>query len=236
MALLDSSRCRFIKTSEGLRFGCDLMKDASGRGHCKHRPRTTCHLKRHTEVLKRYGHFGKVPTSLALVLREAGVDDLADLHRQVLEDVPTPVERAAVFEQVLSRAWRVSDKISAMFLSAISNPDLSDGLTPWGEGVDWTRFVVIDSNVDSFLELAGFPGPWSYDARRRFIIKLSKRIDLSEYNPRLHRYNPRIVQQALYLFMSKTNRSAKEEDCAHRAPLSCGQCNKDLRTLCPLVG
>lgn len=51
-----------------------------------------------------------------------------------------------------------------MFLSAISNPDLSPGLSPWPGDLDWTYYVVIDSNVDLFLASIRYRGGASYDA------------------------------------------------------------------------
>ena len=41
-------------------------------------------------------------------------------------------------------------------LSGVSNPDLARGLAPWTDGLDWRRFVVVDSNVDHFLASIGY--------------------------------------------------------------------------------
>ena len=231
---VEESRCRYIKTVEGIHRSCDLGKGGDGRGRCFHRPRTPCHLKEHTELLKRYGHFGKVPTSIALAIKEAGASDLADLYGRVLKSGSSPWDRAVALQSVLTKAWRVSDKISAMFLSAVTNPGLTRWKPPWSIGVDWTRFVVIDSNVDLFLAQIGYPGPWTYGARQCFIRRLSRRIDLTACKPSLQRFNPRVVQQALYLFMSKVNRVASGRDCLEQAPRSCAQCPGDLRRLCPV--
>ncbi|EDM77790.1 hypothetical protein PPSIR1_38449 [Plesiocystis pacifica SIR-1] len=234
LSLADDSRCPHLKSNATLLEACDLSKDpVTKQGRCGARPRTPCHLKQHTVLLKRYGHFGKVPTSVALTLREGSADSLAELREQVLGEHDDPLERAVALERRLSKAWRVSDKISAMFLSAVCNPDLCPGLSPWAEGVDWTRYVVIDSNVDLFLTGTGYPGPWTYNKRREFIQRLAKRVDLEQMKPGLQRFNPRIVQQALYLFMSISNRRAAKLDCAHEAPRSCEACPGPLKSLCP---
>ncbi len=231
IALVDACECPYARTVAALEERCDLTKSA-GRGTCKANRRVACHMKRHTVQLKRYGHFGKVPSSAALVLREAGARDLRALRARVLAATASPQDRAVALERVLMRAWRVSDKIAAMFLSAISNPDLSPGLAPWSEGIDWTRYVLVDSNVDLFLASIRYRGPASYDARREFVQALARRIDLQAYRPGFHAYNPRLVQQAMYMFMSRTNRIATTSDCSHHGPGACRACPTVLSSRC----
>lgn len=120
-----------------------------------------------------------------------------------------------------------------MFLSMVTNPDLSRGLAPWTRGLDWTYYVVVDSNVDLFLTSIGYRGGGSYDARRDFIRELSRGIDLTEFDETLRPYNPRLVQQAMYLFMSTANRRAAANDCMHLAPTACATCPRALRSRCP---
>jgi hypothetical protein len=234
LSLADDSPCSNLDSNAALLNRCDLSKDPdTKRGRCEYRPRTICHLKRHTVLLKRYGHFGKVPTSAALMLRENGAEDLAALRQRVLAEFDDPCERAIALEQRLCAAWRVSDKIAAMFLSAVANPDLSPGLSPWTPGIDWRRYVVVDSNVDLFLKQTGYPGPWTYEARRSFVTKLAVRVDLSELHEGMDPNNPRIVQQALYMFMSASNRRSAAVDCARAMPASCATCSTSLRSICP---
>ncbi|HET7756328.1 MAG TPA: hypothetical protein VFK87_03645, partial [Steroidobacteraceae bacterium] len=89
--------------------------------------------------------------------------------------------------------------MSAETGQAQSNPDLSSGMAPWTHGLDWTYFVVVDSNVDLFLAASGYSGGRSYDARRAFVQKIADRIDLRRLDRRLRKYNPRLVQQAMNL-------------------------------------
>ncbi len=233
LQLADTSRCDLLRSNHALLTECDLGKDPVTKlGRCGRHPRRRCHLKRHTSLLKRYGHFGKVPTSAALMVRETGLADLAALRLRILGSGRSPRERAVALQGEISRAWRVSEKISAMFLSAVCNPDLSPGLAPWSGGIDWSFFVVVDSNVDLFLRDSGYPGPWTYTARRSFIERLARRVDPSTTKPSLHKFNPRIVQQAIYLFMSVSNRRATTHDCMHAAPDSCATCPSALRGAC----
>ena len=235
LRLVDEGGCEHMRTTMALVERCDLAKDPRTRlGCCNANSKLACHLKRHTVLLKRYGHFGKVPTSIALMVREAGVQDLSALRRKVMTAELDPLRRAQALEQELSRAWRVNQKIASMFLSMITNPDLSRGLAPWSQGVDWTYYVVIDSNVDLFLASIGYDGIGTYDARRDFVRAVARDIDLSELDPKLHPFNPRLVQQAMYLFMSIANRRAAEADCLHSAPSACATCPRALRRRCPV--
>lgn len=234
VALVDESDCSHMRTTGAIANECDLGKDPRTRlGCCSANPMVACHLKRHTVLLKRYGHFGKVPTSIALMVRESGAEDLSALRRLVMKREREPLARAQELERELSRAWRVNQKIASMFLSMVTNPDLSRGLAPWTRGLDWTYYVVVDSNVDLFLASIGFSGGSSYDARRDFVRALSRGIDLTEFDETLRPYNPRLVQQAMYLFMSTANRRAAASDCMHLAPTPCATCPRAVRSRCP---
>lgn len=229
--LAASSGCPHLASAEALDTSCDLTK-VGGVGTCSAQPTRACALKEHTVLLRRYGHFGKMPTSAALVVQESGVRGLRALHAHVCRGSSSPLERAQGLEQQLTRIWRISDKLAAMYLSALTNPDLGGGLAPWTEGIAWTHFVVIDSNVDLFLRALRFEGPWTYSARREFIQRLALRIDLSALGPGLQPYNPRLVQQAMYLFMSSSNRRASAADCSRNAPAACAVCPQALRSCC----
>lgn len=228
--LVRQGGCPNAVSAESLHGVCDLTK-RGGLGACAAEPVRPCALKRHTVLLRRYGHFGKMPTSAALVAREAGRGGLRALHERVVRDFSDPLERARALEAQVTRVWRVSDKLAAMYLSALTNPDLGGGLAPWTEGLDWAYFVVIDSNVDLFLRTLGYRGAWTYEARRSFIQALAARIDLARLSPGLQPYNPRLVQQAMYLFMSVANRRAVARDCMHQGPSTCAPC--PLARECP---
>jgi hypothetical protein len=233
---LADDNCEFARTLDALINQCDLWKcPQTKRGICGQRPTSTCHLKRHTELLKRYGHFGKMPTSAALMLRAHGVTDLPSLRaQQIWERIADPHNRAIALEGAISRAWRISEKIAAMYLSALTNQDLSGKLAPWAEGVDSDHFVVIDSNVDLFLKAIDYRGSMTYRARRVFIQSLAARINLDEFHPGIRRHNPRLVQQALYMFMSESNRRANTADCCYDEPASCDRCPLALASHCSL--
>ena len=234
LRLVDDVDCPHVGDLVSLKDRCDLAKHPeTKRGICRERPEVACHLKRHTELLKRYGHFGKVPTSAALSVRSHGAQSLADIKATVWSKVKSPEDRAVAIEAAITRSWRVSEKIAAMFLSAVTNRDLSGALAPWADGVDTSYFVVVDSNVDLFLQSVGYPGPWTYRARREFVQELARRVPLDKLRPGLTSYNPRVVQQALYMFMSESNRRSSASDCSHEGPASCAACPAALSQRCP---
>ena len=227
--------CDRARSTDLLREDCDLAKDpGTGEGVCGAAPGLACHLKEHTVALRRYGHFGKVPMSLALAVREAGALDLRGLWRRAIRQTASPLEAALQLEAALSRAWRVNKKISNMYLSVVSNPDLGATSAPWEQGLDWSYFVVIDSNVDLFLRDLGYPGPWTYEARRTFIQSLARRVRLDKLRAGVAAYNPRIVQQAMYLFKSSANRRLMTADCCNDGPEVCAACPAPLRSMCAL--
>ncbi len=228
------SPCECMRTSDALKTHCDLSKDPSTKlGVCTQNRDLECHLKRDTEVLRRYGYFGKVPTSIAFAVSESGGRDLRELREHVLRQATSPRDAAVRLEAALCRAFRVEKKIANMFLSVVSNPDLCGGEAPWSDGVDWSWFVVVDSNVDLFLKEIGFSGPWTYETRRRFVRSLGRKVDLSAFDNDLRPFNPRLVQQALYSFMSKSNRTLSQRDCSNEGAAVCGACSRLLRSLCP---
>jgi hypothetical protein len=233
LSLSARSPCPHIKSVKALETACDLAKDPRTRGGtCTRRPGTACHLKRHTVLLKRYGHFGKVPTSIALMAAEGG-GDLPKLRSRVFAESSDHAVRARRLLVEISRAWRVNEKIGSMFLSLVCVPGIS-AAPPWRDGIDWTHFVVIDSNVDLFLAYLGYRGRGSYEARRDFIREISRGVDIAAYVPESPAYNPRLVQQAMYLFMSRTNRRASDFDCSADGPARCSSCPRDLRAGCSL--
>ncbi len=232
--LAKASGCVHSGTQEGLLKVCDLAKEKETRlATCSANPTCDCHLKRHTTLLRRYGHFGKIPTSAALALFEAWEGSLSALHVRVLREHDSPLDRARALEAEISRVWRVNKKVASMFLSVVSAPDLGLETPPWQEGIDWSWFLPIDVNIDKFLFSMGWAGPWSYDARRQAVLSLSRKVALSRIHSGLRDYNPRLVLQAINRFMSSSNRREAATDCSHLAPVSCATCPPALRGLCP---
>jgi hypothetical protein len=230
VALANEGPCERARSNGLLLQSCDLAKDDLGKGCCSAEPELRCHLKKHTVLLKRYGHFGKMPTSAALTVASQG--GLGALRQDVLASSTDPLTRAQDLVSRISEIWRVSDKLASMFLSLVCAPHMGLTSPPWGSGVDWTWFVVVDGNVDLFLASIGYGGTGRYEARRSFVRDLASRIDLRAIEPSWPAFHPRLVQQAMYLFMSSSNRRAASNDCRHRD--ECSSCPHVLARRCPV--
>lgn len=208
---------------------CDVSK-RSGVVDCGRCPGSPCHVKGATAVYNRMGDMGKLPTSAWLRLwKDGGV-------RQLLADVcqaeASPSLRAARLVEQFAQVHRVGRKLATMFVSALSTPALAPGLTPWFPRVDGNELVVIDTNVarsvDAFRRVGS---PRTYAARERWVRTQAGRVDLRAFRTDLPRYSPRLVQEALYAFSSKSNRMPVDDDCAERR-FACAGC---APRLCPLI-
>jgi hypothetical protein len=226
--------CEHLRSQAALHASCDIEKTAEGHVTCRAHPTVACSPKTHAIALRRYADFGKLPTSAALLLRERGLAGFGEIYRRLATGPLEPEDRAAALETELTAVWRVSEKIGAMILSALSNPDLGAPPAPWTKGLDWQRWIVVDSNVDKFLAYIGRGGGGPYAERTDLIRTLARFVPLARLKPGLADYNPRIVQQAIYMFMSASNRRASSVDCLSGAPNACRKCNRVLRAACPV--
>jgi hypothetical protein len=222
--------CPVLRSANAFDGDCDVSKDGEvvDCGTC---PGARCHVKDATVAFNRMGDMGKLPTSAWLRLwKDGGVREvLADVCREEA----TPPKRAALLVERFARVHRVGRKLATMFVSALSTPALAPGLTPWFPDVDGNELVVVDTNVARAVDALREPGATkTYDARERWIREQASQLDLREFRPDLPSYSPRLVQQALYAFCSKSNRVARGDACAQRAA-PCGAC---APTLCPFVG
>jgi endonuclease III len=130
----------------------------------------------------------------------------------------------------LQRVHRVGRKLACMFVSALSVPALAPGLSPWAPGVDGNSLVVVDTNVARAVDaLRVGPGSSTYREREDWIRRAAAETDLRAYHPAVPEFSPRLLQQALYAFCSKSNRKAAGDACCS----SSGSCCADLRRLCP---
>jgi hypothetical protein len=234
LKLAAESPCDALRGTEALSERCDLTKSARTRlGICAYRPGVACHLKRHTVLMKRYGHFGKVPTSAALSLRDQGVTSIGELRKVIWRRETDPHQRAEAIDAALQHSWRVSEKIAAMYLSALCAPGLTAHPPIW-TGVDWTHFIVIDSNTDLFLGAVGYMGAKTYQARRAFLRLLAAEVAAPGRRGKRRGVNVRVMQQSMYAFMSVANRRATPTDCMHHSG-ACLSCPRVVRLLCPVV-
>lgn len=151
---------------------------------------------------------------------------LADVCRES----PASTKRALLLVDRFARIHRVGRKLATMFVSALSTPSLAPGLTPWFPDIDGNELVVVDTNVARAVDALREPGAHrTYDAREQWVREQAAQLDLREFRPDLPSYSPRLVQEALYTFCSKSNRVAGRDACANRLTPRRG-C---ARTICP---
>jgi hypothetical protein len=219
--------CPALRSLEAFEKGCDVTKvgESVDCGKC---PGAACHVKEATVVFNRMGDMGKLPTSAWLGIWKDG--GLSRLLAEISRDEASPTLRAALLVERFARVHRVGRKLSTMFVSALSTPALAPGLTPWFPAVDGNDLVVVDTNVARAVNELRKPGaPKTYDARELWVREQAALVDLRVFRADLPRYSPRLLQQALYAFCSKSNRIARGDACAERAT----PCRGCAPALCP---
>lgn len=221
--------CPTLRSIEAFEQGCDVRKDGDDID-CGVRPGVVCHVKDATRVFNRMGDMGKLPTSAWLRLWQRG--GMQALLTEVCREEPSPTKRAEILVRRFAAVHRVGRKLATMFVSTLSTPPLAPGLTPWFPDIDGNELVVIDTNVTRAVDALSAPGgAKTYDARERWVREQAAKLDLRVWGPNLPAYSPRLVQEALYAFCSKSNRVARRDACAERgAP--CAAC---APTLCPFA-
>jgi hypothetical protein len=162
---------------------------------------------------------GKVPTSAWLHLWKNG-----RLQRElaaVLAADPDPAARAELLVERFATVYRVGRKLATMFVSALSTPSLYPGLTPWFPQIDGSALVVVDTHVAHMVDLLRrSAAETSYESRVTWIRERAARINLQAFHRHLPSYGARLVQQAIYVFRSKSNRVARGDQCQKTGPCS----------------
>lgn len=210
---------------------CDVWK-RTGRVGCSQHPELRCAVKDATRAFNRMGDIGKLPSSAYLTIWARGHGGLAGILQTALKTSPSPTARASLLVAQLSRVHRVGRKLATLFVSLLSTPALSPGLSPWYPDVDGNELVVVDTNVARAVDvLSGSSHSGTYDSRQAWVREQASRLDLSTFDRRVPRYSPRMVQQALYAFCSRSNRIALRDPCAGEV----GRCGTCVPRVCPFA-
>jgi hypothetical protein len=218
--------CSALKVAE-FEETCDVYKEAKAVD-CGRCPGVPCHVKDATVAFRRMGDMGKLPTSAWLRLWKHG--GLNALLSEVCDLEPSPTRRAHILVERIGQVHRVGRKLSTLFVSALSTPALAPGLTPWFPTVDGNDLVVVDTNVARAVDTLRGPGAaMTYGARETWVRQQATLIDLRQYGADLPSHSPRLLQQAIYGFCSKSNRVAGGDRCAERTT----PCEECVAALCP---
>jgi len=227
--LITDARCERLRTAQTFDSGCDVHRDlVRGVAACEYRPRTACHVKDATLAIGRMGDMGMLPTSALLHIGPLGLQRWVD---DACAATPSPVERAAQLVARLSMIRRIGRKLATMYVSALSVPELSPGFAPWYPDIDGSRLVVVDANVARVVAHLrhGF-GAKTYDHTATWLSGVADQIDLRSFGREWPARSPRLVQQALYVFGSRSNRVTRHDVCAKQR---CGRCPSSA---CPFAG
>jgi hypothetical protein len=200
--------CTCLLNKSAFHGDCSVSKALSAID-CRHRPRAPCHVKLATSLLRRTGGMGKLPTSawfhLWPLFRQGA------LVQKAVADSPNPSARAELVAETLQRVHHVGQKLSTMFVGALSTPSLSPA-SPWFPTIDGDALVVVDTNVARGIACLDGGVATTYPARVRWVRDITERLRLG------NSISPRIVQQALYSFCSRSNRLARGDACPPRCP------------------
>jgi len=176
------------------------------------------------------GDMGKLPISSLLYQRHEGLFGTG--LRIILSNSSTPEQRATKVIQQLSQVFRVGTKLATMWTSALSTPSLAPGLTPFFPAIQGDELVVIDTNVSQSIRFLGNAKTGvSYQAQATWLDYQAQGIDLKAFDSGVASYSPRMVQQALYWYRSKSNRVAIADPCASKQT----RCNTCCPELCPFA-
>jgi hypothetical protein len=217
--------CLTLASAREFREQCNVVTN-DGRADCGHHPGAACHVKLATERFNRVGDMGKLPTSAWFHF--FGNGGLARTLREVARETDDPRVRACLLVDSFSRIHRIGRKLATMFVSALSTPALAPGLTPWFPTIDGNELVVVDTNVARAARTLRAPSG-SYGGVTLWVQSVARSIELRRYGSHLPNYSPRLVQQALYSFCSKSNRAARADACAARST----PCKGCVASLCP---
>jgi hypothetical protein len=221
------SRCPALVSAVPFDAECSVGK-SGGVVDCLARPGARCHVKDATRALNRMGDLGKLPTSAWLHCWRDG--RLPELYRAVLAHEPEPLKRADLLVGEFAQVYRVGRKLATLFVSALSVPALACGCTPWFPEVDGNGLVIVDTHVARAVDaLQGGGDARSYGDQVDWLRRQAALLDLRWFHPAVPGYSPRLVQQALYSFGSRSNRVARGDGCA-RGKLECDRC---VPSLCP---
>lgn len=221
-----SSPCELLETAAEFEAECSVRKTSDG-ADCDHHPSARCQVKRATVLMRRMGDMGKLPTSAWLRIWHDGRFEqrIADVINGDLD----PSERAEQLARLFEAVHRVGRKLATMFVSALSTPALAPGLTPWYPAVDGNLLVVVDSNVARVVDaLRSAQASRTYAARAAWVRRQAACVDLRRFGRNLPAHSPRLVQQAVYVFASRSNRIAHGDPCSVE-----GACSTCIPLACP---
>lgn len=225
--LVERHPCSALKTASSFDNGCDVRRSSTS-AVCARRPRTVCHVKEATAAIGRMGDMGKIPTSVWLHLTASG--GFSGLLEAACAETRSPADAADVVVRELAKIHRIGVKLATMIVSALSVPSIASGVAPWWPRLDGNHLVVVDANVARTIDALRARGPRTHEAYANWFRRHAGTINLRAVRTDWPERSPRIVQQAVYWFRSRSNRAAVGDTCAVETP-----CEECITRVCPFV-
>lgn len=225
---IDEHPCQAMFDADTLLNHCDVHLTAR-RIDCLRYPKLACPVKQASEQYHRMGDMGKLPISALLYHQQTGL-----FGKQLKGIIGTRDQRrrAPLALASIRKVYRVGPKLANMWLSALSTPSLAPGLSPLFPAINGEQLVVIDTNVSQAIQLlTRSTVRASYQSQATWLHRHAKTIDLTSFATDLPSYSPRMLQQTLYWFRSRSNRQAIGDPCS-REPGNCRNC---APRLCPFA-
>ncbi len=225
--LVDDAACGLARDAAAFDDRCTVRRDfARARATCTYRPRAACHVKDATMAIGRMGDMGKLATSAWLHVADAG--GLRTLATIAVASTASPAAAADYLVDRIARIYRIGVKLATMYVTALATPALAPGLTPWWPRIDGNHLIVVDANVARVIDALRPRGPRTYAARAAWFRARALPIDLRALRADWPARSPRLVQQAVYVFRSRSNRAARGDTCSGTAT-----CDAGVPALCP---
>jgi hypothetical protein len=223
-SLVGNHYCERLESARSFESGCAL-KANDGVVECEAHPGRACHVKQASLAFRRMADMGKLPTSAWFHIGQFGI---GAIFAAVCKETKSPKERAGRLVQRLATVHRVGQKLASLYVTILCTPELQPGFSPWSPECDGSNTLVLDTNVLQVARaILSLSGNASYSAVQAAFLRVAMEIDLKELSRKLPNKSPRLVQQAVYVFRSRSNRIAMADACARAG---CHSCPSDM---CP---
>ena len=224
-------KCSSFHDDASFQSSCSVAKRVA-LVDCDKHPGSPCHVKDATRAFKRMGDMANLPTSAWLSYWKD--DGVRTLLERVCDAETANQTRIAVGRSVPAgtpgrpRSSRRCLVERALGARTSAGADL-DGIRRDGNDL---VVVVTDVRARAVDTLSPPSTGQDLDARAQWVRDVAGAIDLREVRRDLPLTSPRLVQEALYTFCSKSNRLAAGDSCATQA-IRCDACAPEL---CPFSG
>ncbi|MBF0244703.1 MAG: DUF1016 family protein [Planctomycetes bacterium] len=207
---LGNCSCSSLNSASTLKSTCTVSKSGN-QITCIYNDRT-CPVRIAAITWGRMAHLGKVPVSAFHSLWSNGQIGIILTKAAMFIE---PIDRLEFVVNRVTLIHGIGRKLATLFVSALSTPALAAGLTPWWPLLNGNLAVVLDTHAIRAIDfLSQGKAGRSYQSRVNWIRQIAKKFDLKNWNENLPSYSPRLVQQALYAFSSKSNRQVWGLVCA----------------------